>query len=189
MKKNVLSVVFGLFVCASVFCSCATTSGYKGKAVIRGIVLDEKNNPVAGCLVRTDGLVSAYSDSNGMFSLNTIAAGNHTFNISCQGYGNSSLEYSIEDKTKLVCVQVNSLGALLNEIEDSLGCNDVEKAKSLFAAINPKDKKLSEVMFVESLIFYKDGNIAAAKKIFKRMNVKNKAASWYVTYSRELEGN
>ena len=138
-------------------------------APLFGMIYDMQNVPVQGVILRIDGDIVAQSDIEGRFLLPSVIKGNHVLSAEKDQYEPITYSFDFLNRTQVLHLSMTSDRNLIQEIENALSKNDTRRAQEKLErllAIKPGDP---EVLFLEAIINYKNGEIDKAKAIISRL--------------------
>ncbi|MBQ9909067.1 MAG: carboxypeptidase regulatory-like domain-containing protein [Treponema sp.] len=112
------------------FISCGSTK-FEGKSVLAGKVCDMKGNPVENYYVSAGIGHEAVTDSSGLFAIRDLTCGNYCLKGGGNGWKSVEQTVSFHDRKSIVCIQVESLESMLDEIESLLKEKNYSGARKL----------------------------------------------------------
>ncbi|WP_294429783.1 carboxypeptidase-like regulatory domain-containing protein [uncultured Treponema sp.] len=142
-----------LCLCAFSFVSCASTK-FEGRAVLAGKVCDLSGKGIPNYHISAGLGLDAVTDINGMFSFNSVSAGNYHITGGGNGWESADLRFSFTDRKSIVCIQVDSLENLVSEMEILLEEENFEGAKNLLSKYKPYNERNPFYRSYKSLVAY-----------------------------------
>jgi len=145
--------------------SCASTK-FDGSAVLSGRVSDPQGNPVPNYHLSNGFGSEAISNENGVFFIRNVKAASYEIN----GYGrlwqSFKCKYDFFDRKTLLCIEVEPLENILDEIEPCLEKRNFSQAKKILSKSKKSNEEEPLYICMENLISYCEKNSEKNQKRF-----------------------
>jgi hypothetical protein len=187
--KNVRAFI--LIALSVVATSCASLSSSSEPNLFYGIVVTADNMPVSGYAFFVKGKKVAVTNESGFFCIERTSQKLQTVYGEKKGWACTELTLPERKEKKigenaLACVQVKSLGTLLDEVESALDRNDADEAEKLLRSAGACNDADSQVLMYKSILFYKKGDYAAAAACGKKVTTGEEENAAYSAYMKIL---
>ena len=170
-KKLVIGFAFAVFL----FSSCASKPKFQGKGDLCGMIIDENNHPVKDFVVVCNAKgVSAQiirpvaTNESGIFVFYDVPSGNYSLSGEKKNYMKlSDTDYRFDDRTKIICLQVKSFKAAIENAEELIRLGEKKEAIKILDSISC-ERKSTESLIIQAHKFFtaesdKERKSAAAK--------------------------
>lgn len=178
MKK-----VFLAFVLCGTLVSCATTKNES--TMMHGMFVNESNIPVPEVDIYNEENFIGRSNANGFFEIN-VPSKDLVLIGKKSGWETKNLYEPFVDSTKLYIYKIKSLELIYAEIEKSILENDLQTASSLIENLEFKYGDLENVLFLKSILAYKNSEFEFAKQYLEESGFEQNGNPYIKKYSEKI---
>ena len=158
MKKN---LVIGLACTLVFFSSCVSKPKFEGKGDLCGLIIDENNHPVKDFVVVCNARgVSAQvikpvaTNESGLFVFYDLPSGTYSISGEKNNYmGLSGTDYRFDDRTKIICLQVKTFKAAIENAEELIRLGEKKEAIKILDSISC-ERKSNEALIIQAYRFF-----------------------------------
>jgi len=193
-KKLVRSHASGcFFLLLSILCfSCASHPDFEGYGDLCGMIIDEKNQPVDNFVVYYSKAPflnkSTVTNESGIFVFHNVPSGQSVISGEKKNFSRlKDSDYYFCDRSDIICFQVNSIKAVINEVDPLIKAGDKKKAYMLLDNVSCEEAS-EEWILIESYKFFLTESQDKKKKIINSIK-KNTGDedTFYSNYLNKLE--
>ncbi len=159
LSKTILAV---LYFCLTASSCASLRNSFTTRADIRGLVYDERNQPVPGFEIIVADRFRAVSDINGRFVLQNIPPGTHSFTASVPDGPVTSGELMLRDKKEILYLRTESGRGRYSRIAECIEADDVKEALVLLESFRESEKQTRHWLLYQSIALWKEGLSAEA---------------------------
>ncbi len=153
IKKFFLKVSLFFFCMTSLIClSCKSLPQTAAEGDLPGLVIDENNQPLENFVLKLEKLgqeeKEVISNERGLFIVSDMSFGKWKLYGVKEGYSVYREEdFMFLDKSKILCIQVNSADLILDKVEKQIIAENPSEAESLLSEIYlARSKVLKELV-------------------------------------------
>lgn len=171
--KKYLAIGFAFTV--FLFSSCVSKPKFEGKGDLCGMIIDENNHPVKDFIVVCNAKgVSAQvirpvaTNESGIFVFYDLPSGRYSLSGEKKNYMKlSNTDYRFDDRSKIICLQVKSFRAAIENAEELIRLGEKDEAIKILDSISC-ERKSNEALIIQAHKFFtadsdKERKSAAAK--------------------------
>jgi tetratricopeptide (TPR) repeat protein len=167
MKIKVGILIVALFLPLS----CAGVQGVKrnmGQAVMYGMVYDDENMPVQGAVVSINGRVTAQTDIQGRFIINSKKRDSFLIELEKAGFEKVKAEFIFDPLDALHFTLVNAQ-QLLSRSEEAMDGRRYEQAIVLCDRALALEPRQPEALFLKALALVQTKQYASARNVLREL--------------------
>ena len=149
LRKYILNILCILMISLSI--SCSTIPKFSGEAKMCCVVLNEKNEPISGCvgILKKNGAVVGknISDERGYLIFDNVKSGDYGVLIRKEGFEEKEYgKIEFYNRGKINCFQVKSRDCLFDEIELLFKNQKFKEGLEILNSIYIKEKSCIELL-------------------------------------------
>lgn len=149
LRKYILNILCILMISLSI--SCSTIPKFSGEAKMCCVVLNEKNEPISGCvgILKKNGAVIGknISDERGYLIFDNVKSGDYGVLIRKEGFEEKEYDkIGFYNRGKINCFQVKSKDCLFDEIELLFKNQKFKEGLEILNSIYIKEKSCIELL-------------------------------------------
>ncbi len=204
MKKNNFRkkfAVWALFFCSLFITGCASKPVFEGKGDLCGLIVDENNLPVKDFVVycksaeekniSARAIVPVITNESGMFVFFGLPSGDYLISGEKKNYQKlQTVPYAFNDRTKILCLQINSFKAALMSVDELLHLGQKEEAGEILASISFEEKSKEE-MFLKAFEFYATADEEEKSRLLQELKCRQFSVrnQFFYQYLAKLDEN